>query len=188
MYSILLKTESIADKLQSYMNELSFKWKGSENTSDYEEQKPKVYAFTFDDLAGNTPLHTPSVLVQVINLDSNGIAKFVVYCCVCNPAQQGKEMTNPVQGEDNVYQYSDSDSIDTSFVRSELYRYALMLGEQVYLAIKKMGNKDESISDVSLIPPSPYMEKFPYCECSVTFDCRLDTTPARIDTDVWKYL
>lgn len=185
MYSILLKTQTIADKLQAILNTITIRWKDSESTQSYHEEKPKVYAFTYDDLTGDFPLDTPSCLVQVLSIQ-NDIAEFCIYCCVCNPALQDKEITIPVQGNENVYQYKTSENIDSKCIRSELYRACLMLGEQVYLAVNQMSNDDESISGVALNTPDPYMAEFPYCECTITFNLALSYT--KIKSQLWEML
>lgn len=188
MYSIVLKTQSIADKLQKAMNRITLRWKNSEDTSEYGEAKPTVYAFTYDDLNGDFPLNTPSILVQLMSLNDDGVCSYIIYCCVCNPALQGKEMTIPVEGDENVYKYDSDSSIDSACVRSDLYKSCLMLGEQVYIAIKQMSNADESIHDVILETPSPYMENFPYCECTVKFDANISNVNTKINTSLWDML
>lgn len=200
MYSIVLKTQSIADKLQEAMNKITLRWKNSEDTSEYGEAKPTVYAFTYDDLNGDFPLNTPSILVQLMSLNDDGVCSYIVYCCVCNPALQAKEMTYPVEGSENTYQYGDNSfpdddedetnnvSIDSACVRSDLYKACLMLAEQVYIAIKKMSNDDESIHDVILETPNPYMENFPYCEALVKFQSNLSIVNTKINTSLWDML
>ena len=170
------------------MNNVTLRWKNSDSTSEYGEAKPTVYAFTFDDLNGNYPLKTPSVLVQLMSVDDEGNCQYCVYCCVCNPALQGKEMTNPVEGSSGTYEYSDSDSIDSACVRSDLYKSCLMLGEQVYTAIKRMSNDGECISDVTLDTPNPYMSEFPYCECTIQFNLSISTTQSKINSELWDML
>ena len=200
MYSVILKTQAIADKLQTAMNAVTLRWKNSDDTEVYGEAKPKVYAFTFDDLNGDFPLKTPSILVQLMSVDDNGVCSYIIYCCVCNPALQAKEMTYPVEGSENTYHYGDSTfpdddedetnnvSIDSACVRSDLYKACLMLAEQVYIAIKKMSNDDESIHDVILETPSPYMENFPYCEALVKFQSNLSIVNTKINTSLWDML
>lgn len=188
MYSIVLKAQSIADRLQTLMDDVCIRWKSSENTQEYIESKPKVYVFTYDDLNGEYPLDTPSVLVQVLSIDDTGTCAFCVYCCVCNPAYQGKELTEPIEGSNGMYKYSDDDSIDSSCVRSDLYKACLMLGERVFFALKRMSNDDESISDVILETPNPYMSEFPYCECTVKFNTSLSMVGSKINTSLWDML
>lgn len=188
MYSVVLKTESIAEKLQEHLNHVTLKWKNSEDTSSYGEAKPKVYAFTFDNLNGSYPLHTPSVLVQLMSVDDDGVCSYVVYCCVCNPALQDKETTIPVQGEENTYEYKTTSGLNTACVRSDLYKSCLMLGEQVYVALKKMSNNGESIYDVTFETPNPYMENFPYCECILKFSANLSITQTKLNTDLYDML
>lgn len=200
MYSILIKTQSIADKLQVLMDGITIKFKSSDNTNEYIEKKPKVYAFTYDDLNGDYPLDTPSVLVQFLSMDDSGSCSFCIYCCVCNPAYQSKEITYPLPGSEDTYIYGgktfpdnndnplDDISIDSACVRSDLYKSCLMLGEQVFIAVKRMSNDDESISDVSLESPNPYMSEFPYCECIVKFTANLSMANSKINTKLWDLL
>jgi hypothetical protein len=189
MYSLLMITENIASELQKQLNNVTMRWKDSDATDVFHESKPTVYAFTYDDLTNNMPLKTPSVLVQCMSLDNAGVASFLVHVCICNPAKQDKEITNPVAGSDGVYQYGSGQNIDTSGVRSELYRACLMLGEQVYIALKKIYNSSWSVDNLQLDTPNPYLENFPYCECSVTFTVATAQGDAgRISTAVWDCL
>lgn len=152
------------------MDDLTFRWKGNESTNSYIEQKPHVYAFTYDDLSGGMPLHTPSVCVQLVSVDDNGIGKYIVHVCVCDPALQDAEITKPVEGEIGVYEYKSGDCINSKCVRSELYKFAILLGEQVYTAIKQAANTNIDARNVEFLTPSPYMDNFPFCDCTVSFD------------------
>lgn len=187
---IIQRVEEIVSALQKSMDNITLKWKNSDSTESYCEAKPTVYAFTYDDLSEYMPLNTPSVLVQVMGLDDSGIANFLVHICVCNPALQDKEITTPVKDNPDLYEYGTSDDISSSRIRSELYRTCLMLGEQVYICLKKLGNCNQSISDVELNPPSPYLEKFPYCECTVSFNSEIVESKmfSVNNTDISKYL
>ena len=188
MYSIVLITEEIASKLQSQLNEVGLRWKSSDSTTTYVEAKPMVYAFTYDDLDGGNPLHTPSVLVQVLGIDPDGVSSFLIHVCISYPSIQDKEITKPVQGVDGVYEYKTGDGIDSAGVRSELYKACLMLGERVFVSLGKISNTDIPIRNIQLNTPNPYMEQFPYCDCTVSFDVECSQIEKKLNTDVWKYL
>lgn len=168
--SLVVRTEQIVEALQKRMDALSFRWKGGDDTTVYTESIPMVYAFTYDDLSNNYPLHTPAVCVQLLSVNDEGIAEYLVHCCVCNPALQDKEITQPIQGEPGCYEYKTGKSIDSARVRSELYRFCLLLGEQAYNALKQMGNTNRDVRNVVLNTPSPYLADFPYAECTVSFE------------------
>jgi hypothetical protein len=187
---VIQRVEEVVEALQKSMDKITLKWKDSDATDEYCEAKPTVYAFTYDDLTDNLPIKTPSVLVQFMGLSDSGIASFLVHVCVCNPALQDKEITTPSKENPDLYVYGTGDDISSSHIRSELYKSCLMLGEQVYLTLKRMGNCKQSISNVELDPPSPYLDKFPYCECCVSFESEIVQTSMfdKIDTDVIKYL
>lgn len=172
MYSITLKIRDIADKLQQSMDGVCLRWKASSETGEYIEATPTVYAYTYDDMEGEMPLRTPSILVQCTSMDGNGNAEFVIHCAVCNPARQDRETAADPDG-DGIYYYSRSPRYTSAGVRSELYRAALLLGESVLYAIQKMADNGEPIKEIILNTPSPYMELFPYCECAITFTCNV---------------
>lgn len=188
MYSLCSIIENISSELQKRMNAVTLKWKYSDSTESYNEAKPAVYAYTYDDLQDGMPLKTPSILVQCMSLNPDGIASFLIHICVCNPAKQDKEITEKVEGYNDVYQYGGGDGIDSAGVRSELYRACLMLGEQVYLALSRMSNTNLAISNINLETPSPYLENFPYCECSISFDFECNQTNTKINSDLWNML
>lgn len=187
---VIQQTEQIAYELQKYMDKLCFRWKDSDNTTQYKEVKPTVYPFVFDDVTDDLPINTPSILVQLTGLNDDGTASYLVYVCVCNSAIQDKEITKPVEGKENVYKYDNGNSINSACVRYELYKSCLLLGEQVFLSLKKMNNCNYHIVNVELSPPSPFLEKFPYCECSISFDTEIPNvkTFSINNTDIHKYL
>lgn len=167
MYSLTLRIKDIADKLSAALENTTLRWKTSENTGDYAEGKPSVYCYTYDDTDGEMPLNTPSVLVQCTSMDGSGKCQFLIHCCVCNPALQDAETVADKDG-DGIYSYSKSPRYSSSTVRSDLYRACLMLGEYVFLELQRMSNDGEAIENLILNTPSPYMDMFPYCECTVS--------------------
>lgn len=190
MYSIIVITESITNELQEHLNRTCFRWKDSDSTTSYTETKPKVYAFTYDDLEGTQPLHTPAILVQIISIDPTGLASYLVHVCVSYPSIQDKEITMQIEGYNNLYQYGSKDDIDSAGTRSELYKAALLLGEQVYNIMGKIANDNFRIRNINLQTPSPYMESFPYCDCTVSFDLETvkESTENKLNTKVSEYL
>ena len=187
---IIQRVEEIAQALSRDMDKLTIKFKSSDATDSYKEATPKVYSFTYDDLDGSMPLNTPSVLVQFMGMDSNDVASFLVHVCICNPALQDKEIVNPLEGQEGVYEYQQTDGIDSARVRSELYRACLMLGEQVWLSLKRMSNINQSISNLEFNPPNPYLENFPYCDCTISFESEITCSKmfGLNNTDVSKLL
>lgn len=169
MYSLTMKIRDIADRLQSAMDGVCLRWKATASTGEYIEAKPTVYAYTYDDIDGDMPLKTPSILVQCLSMDGDGKSAFLVHCAVCNPATQDMEKAADPDG-DGIYHYSRSPRYTSNVCRSELYRAALLLGEYVLYAIQKLANNGEPITEIILNTPSPYMESFPYCECTVAFN------------------
>jgi hypothetical protein len=168
--SLVIHTEKIVEALQERMNALTFRWKDSDSTQTYNESKPRVYAFTYDDLDNSMPLHTPAVCVQLLSVNDDGLASYLVHICVCNPALQDREITKPITDDPDHYSYDTGDGFDSAGVRSELYKYCLLLAEQVYLSLKQMGNTNHDIRNVQLQTPSPYLSDFPYADCTVSFD------------------
>jgi hypothetical protein len=187
---VIQQTEAIVAELQKRMDELCFRWKSSDSLSEYDEAKPFVYTFVFDDTTNDLPIKTPSILVQLTELDGDGKASYLAYVCVCHPAVMDKEITTPVKGKDGIYTYNDGKNIDSAGVRLELYKYCVMLGEQVYLALKRMNNSSYHITDVVLNTPSPFLDKFPYCECTVAFNTKVPDIRAFSinESEIRKYL
>lgn len=188
MYSVVVLTESITDALKAKLNDITIRFKNSAETDEYSESKPHVYAWTYDDLIDGMPLNTPSVLVQLISVKDDASADYTIHICVCNPATQDKEITEPVQGYENLYKYKTGYEINTSTVRTDLYRACVMLAEQVLVAIKQISNDFYSFHDVQMDTPSPYMEDFPFCQCSVNFTAKKSSVQSEINTKVWDML
>lgn len=185
---VIQQTEKIASGLREYMDKICFRFKNSDETGEYIEAKPKVYSFVYDD---DDPGHikTPSILVQLTGLNDD-VASYLLYVCVCNPAIQDQEITTPVEGKENVYKYNDGDSINSDGVRYDLYKSCLQLGEQAFICLKKMNNDNFHIENIELSPPSPFMDKFPYCDCTISFDCRVENVRSFTvnNTEIYKYL
>ena len=188
MYSIVSLVECIKNDLQKKIDNISIRFKGSEDTGEYIERKPKVYAWTYDDLNGGYPLHTPSILVQLISDTNDESADFIIHICVCNPALQGKEITTQVDGYEDLYKYSDSENIDSSNVRSELYKATVELSEYVLVSLKKLSYDNYSLNSIVLDTPSPYMDDFPYCQSSISFTAVKSSKQSQIDTKVWNLI
>lgn len=185
---VIQRTHEICDVLKRDLDRCTLKWKGGEETDVYKEEKPTVYEFVFDDISNDLPLKTPSILVQFTGLRDN-TASYIVYVCVCNPALQDKELTVSEDGGQTFY-YIDGKKIDTAGVRLELYKATLMLAEVIYTSISRLGMNAGGIYNVELTPPSPYLDRFPYCEATVSFEaaCPQSQAVPRNNTEVTKYL
>ena len=185
MQTIIEATEFIRSKVEEAMNALTFRWKRSENPTEYEEVKPVVEAFTFDDTTDGFPSKTPSILVQPVS-ESNNVWHFVVYIACVSPGVQDQEITTPVEGTEGVYEYSESDDFTSSCSRKELLKLSLLLTEQVALAIKRLSNNDNSlrISNIQTAAPSPMLPDWPYSTSTVEFDYTYTNITSRINTDL----
>ncbi len=186
MFNVLSLTDFIRDELDGELSKTTFRWKASDSTdpNEYGENKPCVYAYTYDDediTSDGLPAHTPSVLVQPIS-EENGAWHFVVFCCCAHPAVQDIEKTVPVEGKQGVYKHIDSPEYDALGCRRELFKATLLLTEQVALALKRIGNTNAALSNIVTNAPSPLLPDFPYCSGTVEFDARISQTTAKINT------
>lgn len=185
MYSIVTLTEAIKAELQKKIENISIRFKNSDDTDEYIETKPLVYAWTYDDLTAGFPIHTPCVLLQLVEVESDLSAQYIIHICTCNPALQDKEITKKVDGKNDLYVYNTGDDINTSNIRSELYKSCVELAEYVLVCIIQMSNTNYSFSNAVLNTPSPYMDDFPYCQCSISFTARKSSIQSRVNSDAW---
>ena len=186
MFNVISLTDFIRDELERELSKTTFRWKSSDSTdpAEYGENKPCVCAYTYDDddiTSDGFPTHTPSVLVQPIS-EENGTWHFVVFCCCVHPAVQDIERTVPVEGKQGVYKHIDSPEYDSLGCKQELFKAALLLTEQVALALKRIGNTNAVLSNIVTDAPSPLLPDFPYCSGTVEFDARLSQTTSKINT------
>ena len=186
MFNIISMTDFIRDELERELSKTTFRWKSSDSTDpdEYGENKPCVYAYTYDDediTSDGFPTHTPSVLVQPIS-EENGTWHFVVFCCCSHPAVQDIEKTVPVEGRQGVYKHIDSPEYDSLGCKLELFKAALLLTEQVALTLKRIGNDNADIKNVVTNAPSPLLPDFPFCSGVVEFDARISQTTSKINT------
>lgn len=192
MFNIISLTDFIRDELERELEKTTFRWKASDSTdpNEYGENKPCVYAYTYDDediTSDGLPTQTPSVLVQPIS-ENGGAWHFVVFCCCSHPAVQDIEKTVPVEGKQGVYKHIDSPEYDSLGCKRELLKAALLLTEQVALTLKRIGNNNADIQNVVTNCPSPLLPDFPYCSGTVEFDARLAQTTAKINTKLASFL
>lgn len=185
MHSVIEATEFLRTQLEEAFSNVTFKWKNSENPSEYNEVKPVVEAFTFDDLTDGYPTKTPSILIQPVT-ESNNVWHYVIYIACVSPGIQDKEITTPVKDKEGVYEYSESEEYTSGGGRKELLKLALLLTEQVSLACKRLANMNSSlrITDIQTNAPSPMLPDWPYATSTVEFDYSDNTITSRINTDL----
>lgn len=176
MLNIFTLTEHIAAELRAELDALTYRFKGTDEANDATETKPRVYTFTYDGELDrdNLPVHTPSVLLQVIKRDS-GVVSYLVHVYVVNASIIDDEVA--FDCGDGSFQMGDGDEPRAGGARLDLYRACLLLGESVYNALNTISLSCLArIDNVVLNAPIAYMEQFPACECTVSFDCALGNT------------
>ena len=156
---------------------LRFKKSASTDAEDYEEMKPAVYAFTYDTLSSEIP--APSVLIQPTNI-ADGVIHYVIYVCVTHPAVQECEIVDEVPQGSRHYEYRDGTDFTDTGVRPELYRACLTLAEYTYESLLKLSSTDSRLHGLSITPPSPLMDEFPYCSCTVELDFSYSTFSKKV--------
>lgn len=178
-------TDAIYSHLSAACESCTLRWKRTDSTEAdaYAEVKPEVYEYTYD---GEEIPDGPSVLIQTTRISPDSI-HYVVYVSCCHPAVQECEMADPVEGETNSYEYRtdevDNESVpakgfSSDGVRRELYRVTLMLADYVFTSLMRMSMDSMRMQGLSLIPPSAYMQEFPYCSASIEFDALYLSKPA----------
>ena len=185
MHTVIEATELLRSKIEEAFENITFRWKDSENPEEYKEVKPTVEAFTFDDLTDGFPAKTPSILVQPVS-ESNDIWHYVIYIACVSPGIQDKEITTPVKDKIDVYEYSESEDYTSGGGRKELLKLGLLLTEQVSLVIKRLANMNKSlrISNIQTNAPSPMLPDWPFATSTVEFDYTHNIVTSRINTDL----
>ena len=143
----------------------------------------------------------PSILLQTTRITPENI-HYVIYISVVHSAVQECEKADLVEGAENEYTYRTETVVEegqdveipaTGFtsddVRRELYRVTLMLGDYVFRMLMQMGNSKARITNLTLVPPSAYMQEFPYCSCSLEMDVSYISKPtAVVNTELFDLL
>lgn len=166
-----------SDAIYNYLTQkcadctLRFKASSSVEAEDYAEVTPQVYEFTFDD-ASEIP--SPCVLVQPVSVTSSSV-HFVLFISVAHGGIQEREIVDEDPAGSHQYVYRDGTDFTSDGVRRELYRACMGLQTFVFNAMLKLSSSDARIQNLTLNPPSPYMESFPACEGTVEFDMAYDT-------------
>ena len=180
MLNVFTLTEHIAAELRSELESLKYRYKGTDEANDATETKPRVYTFTYDceldrDLL---PVHTPSVLLQVIKRDDESVS-YLVHIYVANASIVDDEIA--FDCGDGSYRMGAGEEPCANGARRDLYRACLLLGESVYIALNTISLSGLArIENIALNAPSAYMDNYPSCECTVSFDCALRNTESFI--------
>lgn len=150
---------------------LRFKASSSLDADEYVEIKPKVYEFTFDD---SSEIPSPCVLIQPVTVTASNV-HFVIYVSVAHGGIQECEIVDEMPAGSHHYQYRDGSDFTSEGVRRELYRACMSLQTFVFNALLKLSSSDARIQNLTLNPPSPFMENFPSCDGTVEFDMAYST-------------
>lgn len=177
MSGIIRDCFGASDALYNYLSRecgactLRFKASSSLDKDDYVEITPRVYEFTFDD---PSEIPSPCVLIQPVTVTSSNV-HFVLYISISHAAIQECEIVDENPEGSRHYQYRDGSEFTSDGVRRELYRACMTLQTFVFNALLKLGSSDARIQNITLNPPSPYMENFPSCDGTVEFDMAYST-------------
>lgn len=168
----------VSDALFAYLTQkcadctLRFKASSSLDKDDYQEITPRVFLYTFDD--DTTEIPSPCVLIQPTLINQQSI-HYVLYISVAHPAIQECEIVDEVPAGSRHYQYRDGSEFTSDGVRRELYRACLMLENFIFFQMMQWRGDGKLIQNLVANPPSPFMENFPACECTVEFDFTYET-------------
>ena len=180
MFNVFTLTDSIAAELRSELDGITYRYKGTDEANDATETKPRVYTFTYDcELDRDMmPVHTPSVLLQVIKRDSDTVS-YLAHIYVANASIVDDEIA--LDCGDGSYRMGDGEEPCANGARRDLYRACLLLGESVYSALNTISLSGLArIENIVLNAPGAYMDNYPSCECTVSFDCALRNTESFI--------
>ena len=180
MFNVFTLTEHIAAELRSGLESLTYRYKGTDEANDATETKPRIYTFTYDcELDRDMlPVHTPSVLLQVINRDESHVS-YLAHIYVVNASIVDNEIA--LDCGDGSYRKGIGEEPCANGARRDLYRACLLLGESVYSALSTISLSGLArIESIVLNAPSAYMDNYPSCECTVSFDCALRNTESFI--------
>lgn len=180
MFNVFTLTEHIAAELRSGLESLTYRYKGTDEANDATETKPQIYTFTYDcELDRDMlPVHTPSVLLQVIKRDIDTVS-YLVHIYVANASIVDDEIA--FDCGDGSYRMGVGEEPCANGARRDLYRACLLLGESVYSALNTISLSGAArIENIVLNAPSSYMDNYPSCDCTVSFDCALSNTESFI--------
>ena len=180
MFNVFSLTDHISKSLQAELGSLTYRYKGTADANDATETKPRIYTFTYDcELDRDMlPVHTPSVLLQVIKRDSDTVS-YLVHIYVANASIVDDEIA--FDCGDGSYRMGNGEEPCSNGARRDLYRACLLLGESVYNALNTISLSGLArIENIVLNAPSAYMDNYPSCECTVSFDCALRNTESFI--------
>lgn len=157
----------IALTLDEHFTNAPIVYKGTDESNAFTPALPAIYEFIVPPEDRNSygyPTHAPAIALIVTGVNaSNDMfrANIEAHIAVTNPSTSEAETAtgNNVTG----YEFKGGENYAQNDTYSDLYAYAMRLGEETLRGLLR----SNLVSELSLVPPEPSLDDFPYATCIV---------------------
>ena len=157
----------IALALDEHFNNAPIVYKGTDGSNDFKPALPTIYEFIVppeDRNSDGYPTHAPAIALVVTGVNaSNDMfrANIEAHIAVTNPSTS--EAETATGNNTTGYEFKGGENYTQNATYSDLYAYAMRLGEETLRGLLR----SNLVSELTLTPPDPSLEDFPYATCVV---------------------
>lgn len=158
----------LVQTLNDHFSKSPFVYKGGEDVKEYTASKPTVYRFCVppeDRNEDGYPLHAPAIALVLTEASPDGgmmTARFEAHICVINPSTSDAESV--VGNNHDGFAFEETRGYKQDSTYRDLYEYALRLAEETLETLERT----LIVSDLTLTPPDPALDGFPYATAIVS--------------------
>lgn len=158
----------LALALDDHFEKSPYVYKGGEDVKEYTAAKPTVYRFCVPPEDRNDdgyPLHAPAIALVLTEANPDGgmmTARFEAHICVINPSTSDAESV--VGNNRDGFTFEETREYKQDNTYRDLYEYALRLAEETLETLERT----LIVSDLTLTPPDPALDGFPYAASIVS--------------------
>ena len=157
----------IALTLDEHFTNAPIVYKGTNDTNSFKPSLPTIYEFIVppeDRNSDGYPTNAPAIALIVTGVNaSNDMfqANFEAHIAVTNPSTS--EAETATGNNTTRYEFKGGENYTQNATYSDLYAYAMRLGEETLRGLLR----SNLVSNLTLIPPEPSLDDFPYATCVV---------------------
>lgn len=154
--------------LNNHFAKSPYVYKGGDDAKEYTAAKPTVYRFCVPPEDRNDdgyPLHAPAIALVLTEATPDGglmTARFEAHICVINPSTSDAETV--VGNNQDGFTFGETRGYKQDNTYRDLYEYALRLAEETLDTLERT----LIVSDLTLTPPDPALDGFPYATAVVS--------------------
>ena len=178
----------LAIALNEHFEKSPFVYKGIDEVKEYTAAKPTVYRFCVPPEDRNDdgyPLRAPAIALVLTEATPDGgmmTARFEAHICVINPSTSDAASVTGNNQDGFAFQETREYRQDNTY--RDLYEYALRLAEETLETLERT----LIVSDLTLTPPDPALDGFPYATAIVSGVIKYRKTFHAVSNEIAQFL